>query len=115
MLRPDRLASMNNGRLVPPVVDIGLYDYPDDPVAEVGAAGTRFFSFDASTIAKELGNIWLGKTVMLGAISNHLPFSAEVLEQCILKRFASKKSELIKLNRSAFAAGRACCGASHTN
>ena len=29
---------MNNGRLVPTVVDIGIYDYPDDPVAEVGAA-----------------------------------------------------------------------------
>lgn len=43
MLRPTGLALMNTGRLVPPVVDIGLYDYPDDPVAEVRAAGTRVF------------------------------------------------------------------------
>ena len=28
MLRPDGLALMNTGRLVPPVVDIGLYEYP---------------------------------------------------------------------------------------
>ena len=89
------------------MVDLGLYDYPDDPVAAVRAAGTRVFSFDASAIANELGDLRLGNTVMLGAISDHLPFSAEVLEQCILKRFAKKKPELIELNRRAFAAGRA--------
>lgn len=107
MLRPDGLVLMNTGRLVPPVVELGLYDYPDDPVAAMRAAGTRVFSFDASTIAQELGDIRLGNTVMLGAISDHLPFPAEVLERCILKRFASKKAELIELNRQAFAAGRA--------
>ena len=107
MLRPDGLVLMNTGRLVPPVVELGLYDYPDDPVAAMRAAGTRVFSFDASTIAQELGDIRLGNTVMLGAISDHLPFPAEVLERCILKRFASKKAELVELNRQAFAAGRA--------
>jgi indolepyruvate ferredoxin oxidoreductase beta subunit len=68
MLRPDGLVLMNTGRLVPPVVELGLYDYPDDPVAAMRAAGTRVFSFDASTIAQELGDIRLGNTVMLGAI-----------------------------------------------
>ena len=107
MLKPNGLALMNTGRLVPPVVDLGLYEYPQDPVAEVRAAGTRVFSFDASAIARELGEIRLGNTVMLGAISDHLPFPAEVLEQCILKRFAHKAPDLIELNRRAFAAGRA--------
>ena len=107
MLRPNGLALMNTGRLVPPVVDLGLYDYPVDPVESVRAAGTRVFAFDASAIAAELGDIRLGNTVMLGAISDHLPFSAEILEQCILKRFASKKPALVELNRRAVAAGRA--------
>jgi indolepyruvate ferredoxin oxidoreductase beta subunit len=107
MLRPGGLALMNTGRLVPPVVDLGLYDYPLDPVASVRAAGTRVFAFDASAIAAELGDIRLGNTVMLGAISDHLPFPPAILEQCILQRFASKKAELIELNRRAFAAGRA--------
>jgi hypothetical protein len=44
---PEGLVLMNTGRLVPPVVELGLYDYPDDPVAEMRAAGTRVFSFDA--------------------------------------------------------------------
>lgn len=106
MLRADGLALMNTGRLVPPVVDLGLYEYPEDPVAAVRAAGTRAFAFDATTIARELGDIRLGNTVMLGAISDHLPFPAEVLERCILQRFAAKKPELVELNRRAFAAGR---------
>ena len=107
MLRADGLALINTGRLVPPVVELGLYSYPDDPIAEVRAAGTRVVSFDASAIAREIGDLRLGNTVMLGAIADHLPFSAEVLEQCILKRFATKKAELVELNRRAFAAGRA--------
>ncbi len=107
MLRAGGLALMNVGRLVPPVVDLGLYDYPTDPVESVRAAGTRVFAFDATAIANELGDIRLGNTVMLGAISDHLPFPPEILEQCILKRFASKKPALVELNRRAFAAGRA--------
>ena len=111
MLRPDGLVLMNTGRLVPPIVELGLYDYPDDPVAEMRAAGTRVFSFDASSIALELGEIRLGNTVMLGAISDHLPFPAEVLEHCILRRFARKKAAIVELNRRAFAAGRAAAEA----
>ena len=106
MLRPDGLVLMNTGRLVPPVVELGLYDYPDDPVGTMRAAGTRVFAFDASAIASELGDLRLGNTVMLGAIADHLPFPAEVLESCILKRFARKKAEIVELNRQAFAAGR---------
>ncbi|WP_300321681.1 indolepyruvate oxidoreductase subunit beta [Accumulibacter sp.] len=107
MLRASGLVLMNTGRLVPPVVELGLYDYPDDPVAAMRATGTRVYSFDASSIAQQLGDIRLGNTVMLGAISDHLSFPAEVLERCVLQRFAHKKAELIELNRLAFAAGRA--------
>src|SRR5574343_402034 len=40
MLKPGGLALMNTGRLVPPVVDIGLYTYPEDPIGDMRAAGT---------------------------------------------------------------------------
>ena len=112
MLRADGIALINTGRLVPPVVDLGLFDYPDDPIGAVRAAGTRVFPFDASAIARDLGDLRLGNTVMLGAISDHLPFPAQVLEECILKRFAHKKPALIELNRQAFAAGRAAAQSS---
>ncbi|MQY52320.1 indolepyruvate oxidoreductase subunit beta [Rhodocyclus tenuis] len=107
MLRPSGQALMNVGRLTPPVVDLGLYDYPADPIAAVRAAGTRVVAFDATSIAVKLGEIRLGNTVMLGAISAYLPFSADVLEAAVLKRFAARKPALLELNRQAFAAGRA--------
>jgi indolepyruvate ferredoxin oxidoreductase beta subunit len=30
-LKPGGLALVNTSRLVPPVVELGLFDYPDDP------------------------------------------------------------------------------------
>ena len=74
------------------------------------ATGTRVFAFDASRIAQELGDVRLGNTVMLGAIADHLPFSAEVLLDCVLKRFQRKGEKLVELNRRAFEAGRAAVG-----
>ncbi|MDP1654393.1 MAG: indolepyruvate oxidoreductase subunit beta [Rhodocyclaceae bacterium] len=106
-LRPDGLALVNDSRLVPPVVEIGLYTYPDDPIGQMRAAGIRTLSFDAATIASNLGDLRLGNTVMLGAIADHLPFTADVLLRCIEARFARKGAAIVELNRRAFAAGRA--------
>lgn len=106
MLRPGGTALVNVGRIVPPVVTIGLFDYPDDPVAQMQALGLDVHAFDASAIATGLGNIRLGNTVMLGAMSDRLPFPAEVLRDAVLARFARKKPELLELNRSAFETGR---------
>lgn len=107
MMRPDALALMNTGNLAPPVVELGLFEYPEDPVGEMRKSGARVYAFDASAIANGLGDIRLGNTVMLGAIADHLPFPAEVLEECVLKRFARKGEAVIEKNRQAFAAGRA--------
>ncbi len=105
-LKPGGMILMNTARLVPPVVDGGLYDYPADPVAEIRAKGIEVHAFDAMSIALDLGDMRLGNTVMLGAIADHLPFSAEVLLESILKRFSSRKPHMVELNRKAFEAGR---------
>ncbi|MFA7293759.1 MAG: indolepyruvate oxidoreductase subunit beta [Rhodocyclaceae bacterium] len=107
MMRPDALALINTGNLTPPVVELGLFEYPADPIGEMRTSGARVYSFDASAIANELGNIRLGNTIMLGAIADHLSFSAEILEECVLKRFARKGEKVIEMNHQAFAAGRA--------
>lgn len=106
MLRPGAVVLMNVGRLVPPVVNIGLFDYPEDPVAEIRALGLDVHAFDASALALELGNIRLGNTVMLGAMADRLPFPAEVLREAVLARFASRKPQLVDVNRQAFELGR---------
>lgn len=110
MLRPGGIALVNDSRFVPPVVELGLYDYPPDPVGDMKAAGIRVVAFDATTIAQELGDIRLGNTVMLGAIADNLPFSADELLACVLKRFQKKGEKIVALNRQAFAAGRAAVG-----
>ena len=111
MLRPGGITLMNTARLVPPVVELGLFDYPVDPIAEVKKGGNKVVAFDATTIALELGDIRLGNTVMLGAIADHLPFSADDLLTCVLQRFQRKGEKLVELNRRAFEAGRAAVGA----
>jgi indolepyruvate ferredoxin oxidoreductase beta subunit len=106
MLRPGGVALVNCGRIVPPVVNIGLYGYPQDPVAQMRALGLIVHSFDATALALQLGNIRLGNTVMLGASSDNLPFPAEVLCDAVLKRFGVRKPTLVEANREAFELGR---------
>ncbi len=105
-LRPEGIALVNIARLVPPVVELGLFDYPVDPTGQMRAAGRRVVAFDAMSIARELGEVRLGNTVMLGAIADYLPFAPDVLLACIVKRFARKGETVVAANRSAFAAGR---------
>jgi indolepyruvate ferredoxin oxidoreductase beta subunit len=107
MLRPGGLVLMNTARLVPPVVDLGLYDYPADPIAEIKSRGYQVHAFDAMAIAMELGDVRLGNTVMLGAMADHLPFPPQVLLDAILKRFSQRKPHMVEVNRKAFEAGRA--------
>lgn len=106
MLRPGGVALVNAGRIVPPVVNIGLFDYPEDPVVQMQALGIELYAFDATTLAQQLGNIRLGNTVMLGAMADRLPFPAETLLDAVLARFRSRKPMLVDINREAFELGR---------
>jgi indolepyruvate ferredoxin oxidoreductase beta subunit len=105
-LRATGVAMVNTLRLPPPIVSAGLYDYPADPIAELAAAGIQVHAFDAGAIADELGNPKLVNTIMLGAISDYLPFPADVLKECIVEGFRAYKPKLAEINAQAFDAGR---------
>jgi indolepyruvate ferredoxin oxidoreductase, beta subunit len=105
-LKPGGLVLMNTARIVPPVVDIGLYDYPEAPIAEIKSRGFQVHAFDAMAIAMDLGDVRLGNTVMLGAMADHLPFPPQVLLDAVLKRFNQRKPHMVEANRKAFEAGR---------
>ncbi len=105
-LRPDGVAMVNSLRLIPPVVSLGLFPYPDDPIAAIRATGVKIHNFDAGAIARELGDLRLVNTIMLGAIADYLPFPAEVLKECIVERFRLRKPAMAALNEQAFEAGR---------
>ena len=107
MLRPGGIAMINTIRLTPPVVSSGLFQYPDDPLASMRAAGVTVYDFDAGAIARSLGDLRLINTVMLGAIADYLPFPAEDLEEQILGRFRARKPAMVEVNHKAFDLGRA--------
>jgi indolepyruvate ferredoxin oxidoreductase beta subunit len=107
MLRPGGIAMVNTIRLVPPVVSIGLFKYPDDPVAQMRAAGVTVYDFDAGAIARELGDLKLVNTIMLGAIADYLPFPTSELEEQIVGRFRARKPAMVAVNQQAFERGRA--------
>jgi indolepyruvate ferredoxin oxidoreductase beta subunit len=111
-LRKNGVVLLNTMRLIPPVVSTGLFTYPDDPVAEIRAMGLKLHAFDAGSIAASLGNVRLVNTVMLGAVSDLLPFPDGMLKKLIVDRFAAKKAELAEINAKAFEAGRAATHAS---
>ena len=111
-LRPGGVAMVNRVRQEPPVVTLGLFTYPDDPVAEMRARGIKVHAFDAGAIARELGNLKLVNTVMLGAIADYLPFPADILKEEIVHRFRARKPALVAVNEQAFEAGRAAQAAS---
>ncbi|MDX1594027.1 MAG: indolepyruvate oxidoreductase subunit beta [Gammaproteobacteria bacterium] len=105
-LRPEGVAMVNTLQLSPPVVSVGLFDYPDDPVGKMKEAGIRLHAFDAGEIARGLGDMRLVNTVMLGAIADHLPFPADRLRERILEQFRARKPALLPVNEQAFEAGR---------
>jgi indolepyruvate ferredoxin oxidoreductase beta subunit len=111
-LRPEGVAMVNRLRQEPPIVSLGLFDYPQDPVGEIVASGIHVHAFDAGAIARELGNFRLVNTVMLGAISRYLPFPAEALKSQIVDRFRASKPKLVEINERAFEAGQAAEAAS---
>jgi indolepyruvate ferredoxin oxidoreductase beta subunit len=106
-LRLGGKAMVNRLRLEPPVVSLGLFDYPADPVAEMKVKGIAVSAFDAGAIALELGDLRLVNSIMLGAMAEGLPFSAESLKARIVSRFAKKGQKLADLNAAAFERGQA--------
>ncbi len=105
-LRTTGVAMVNTLRIAPPVVSAGLYTYPDDPISELAATGIEVHAFDAGAMAEALGNSKLVNTIMLGAISDYLPFPAEILKASIVEGFRAYKPKLADINAKAFDAGR---------
>ena len=110
-LRDGGVAMVNTLRHTPPVVSMGLFSYPEDPIADMRKTGVRVFDFDAGAIAQELGEMRLVNTIMLGAIADHLPFPADTLKSIIVDRFRARKPALADLNARAFDAGQAASSA----
>jgi indolepyruvate ferredoxin oxidoreductase beta subunit len=81
--------------------------YPDDPFADLMKAGYKFIKIPADAIARELGNVRLANTILLGALSRRLKIPINVWLETIEARVPKKT---IALNRQAFERGRSFLG-----
>jgi len=105
-LKKDGVILVNDNKMEPPVVNLGLFDYPAEPISQLKKSFKNIVYFDATAIARELGNMKLVNTIMLGAVSDCLPFPAEVVRNNIIQRFKQHKPKLVDINEKAFAMGR---------
>ena len=88
------------------MVNLGLFEYPENPIEQLQSSSKKLIYFDATEIARELGNLKLVNTIMLGAVADFLPFPADIVRNNIIERFKVRKPKLVELNEKAFDRGR---------
>ena len=93
---------VNEQQIAPMPVITGTAKYPENPLAKA-AEKAKVVSMPAGDIALSLGNVRVMNVVLMGALSNHLPFSHELwieaLKETVPERF-------LEVNLKAFEAGR---------
>jgi indolepyruvate ferredoxin oxidoreductase beta subunit len=96
------IASMT--RLVPAIVTSSKkFSYPDDSIAEMKKKAESIIGVAADKIAMELGNPRLVNTILMGVMSNYLPFDADLWLDVIRKKV---KPKFVDVNVEAFNRGR---------
>jgi indolepyruvate ferredoxin oxidoreductase, beta subunit len=102
-LKPSGLLVYNTVRVNPSPVAAGLAEYPVDIDERIKAAWPGVRAVDAATLATQAGTVKAVNVVMLGAVSQSLPFADETWEQ-VIRRVVPPKT--VDTNLKAFALGR---------
>jgi indolepyruvate ferredoxin oxidoreductase, beta subunit len=103
-LRPDGIAIISRTTLIPAIVTSNKqFHYPDDAVAEMRKQVKSVIAVEADKIAAEFGEPRLVNTILLGVLSNYLPFDHELWIETIQGRV---KPKLVDINLKAFERGR---------
>ncbi|MPN63643.1 hypothetical protein SDC9_211408 [bioreactor metagenome] len=102
-LKKDGIVILNNNTIYPNRVLIEKEEYPEDIESKLKDKSLKLLEVDGVGIGKELGNLKVENTVLLGALSNFLPFSVETWHEVLSKTFSSK---LLPINKDAFNLGR---------
>jgi len=103
-LRPGGTLIVNCLRVAPPIVNLGLFKYPDDPLATLRDYTGSLLPIEASALAIEMGSPRLAGTILMGAAAAVLPLSVEHWEAAIRSRFTAP--EVLDQNLKAFHRGR---------
>ncbi len=104
-LRPGGVAVLNMQRILPLAVASGTMNYPADQemMGLLSQRGVSVEQVDGIGIAKELGNTAVASVVLLGVLSQHLPFEPGAWLEAIKGRVPARYRQL---NEKAFWAGR---------
>lgn len=103
-MKKDGVAIVSTTRLVPAIVTSSKnFSYPDDAIAALKQKAERVIGVAADQIAAELGNPRLVNTILMGVMSNYLPFEADSWLDVIRNRV---KEKFIDINIEAFNKGR---------
>jgi indolepyruvate ferredoxin oxidoreductase beta subunit len=103
-MKKDGVAIASTTTLIPAIVTStkGM-TYPEDAIERMKAKASNVIGVEADKIAAELGNPRLVNTILLGVMSNFMPFDQEhwtgVIKQRVKERF-------VEINLAAFERGR---------
>jgi len=106
-LKPGGTVVVNRQRIYPPSVTSGIDQYPEDAVSILRKEKMEVVDVDGMAIANRLGNPLLVSTILLGAMSNFLPFSEKLWKTAIRQLVPEKHRDL---NLTAFEEGRKLAG-----
>jgi indolepyruvate ferredoxin oxidoreductase beta subunit len=98
------VAIVSETQLIPAIVTSSKdFTYPHDAIADLRKLAQKVIGVAADKIAGELGNPRLVNTILLGVMSNYLPFSLELWQEAIRARV---KEKFVPVNLQALDRGR---------
>jgi len=104
-LAEDGVVIVNTEPILPVTVTSGLCTYPGIEEIMASLQGKRkVIGFNASQLATAAGSVQAMNVVMVGAISNYLPISVDVMRDCVRELVPPKT---VDINVRAFEVGRA--------
>ena len=103
-MKKDGVAIVSETELVPAIVtSTKEYHYPENPIEKMKERANKVIAVEADKIAGELGNPRLVNTILLGILSNFLPFPTDLWIEVIKSKV---KPKFVDINLQAFARGR---------
>lgn len=103
-MKADGVAVVSTTRLVPAIVTSSkTFSYPEDAVSRMKEKSQHVIAVQADRIAGELGNPRLVNTILLGVLSNYLPFEAQLWKDVIKTKV---KARFVDVNLVAFERGQ---------
>ena len=101
MLKKDGLIVVNDQRIDPVPVLIGMAEYPKD-IIETLSKKYRVLAFNAIEAAKKIGEPRAVNVLLLGMVAKQMPFEKQIWLDAIEK---TVKAKVVELNKQAFDIG----------